>query len=242
MATKKQQKQLSSSPSKTDGKDSLPCKKQDSQSSVAVRQTVNPSTRQLLNIIHNGAQKNDLSLVSDIGALLAPAGVPAFPTLLAIPDRIPNLVSAYGFPKIHQVVIALLTDYVTSLNVVRNMNATQIVQCAAAIVRDAESDFLAVEDLVVFFEGAKTGKYGRILDHVDTAVIFEMLEKYREQRHQEYFAIKADMKVNGYSERSQQRALTFNDKSGTYESRQYNPEARKLLDDLTNKYKYQDDN
>jgi len=50
----------------------------------------------------------------------------------------------------------------------------------------ASEDQLSVEDLAVFFQGAITGKYGRILDRMDQQILFELLENYRQERHISY--------------------------------------------------------
>jgi len=66
------------------------------------------------------------------------------------------------------------------------MSADQIAQCAIALIQSAKEDWLALEDLVIFFEGAKQGKYGKIMDRLDQQTIFIMLEQYRSDRHRTY--------------------------------------------------------
>ena len=111
--------------------------------------------------------------------------------VLEIPEdgRIPTLIKNFGIEKVHAVIVARLTLFVNNYNVVRPMNATQIVTTAAAIIDSAHEDHLAVEDLLLFFDGAMKNYYGRILDHIDQHVIFEMFEKYRQQRHEAFIEI-----------------------------------------------------
>lgn len=115
-----------------------------------------------------------------------------FDKLLSISlyDRIPNLTHVYGVEKIHAVVSALLKGFCDSYNVIRPMNSDQIIQCAYDLVLTSQDDQLSIEDYVIFFKGAKEGKYGKVLDRLDQQTIFEMLEQYRQQRYSEYLNIK----------------------------------------------------
>jgi hypothetical protein len=126
------------------------------------------------------------------------AGTIQFDLILSIPlsDRLPGLVKQYGDKKIHILLVAMLTDFCNYFNVVRQMNSDQIVQCAYELIITAEEDQLSIEDLALFFQGAKQGKYNthntKIFDHIDQALIFELLEVYRQQRHEQYFRIKEE--------------------------------------------------
>jgi hypothetical protein len=111
------------------------------------------------------------------------ANQPNYPALLAVGERIPDLVEKIGLSTLSALVMAEVTKFQNSYTVIRPMTATQIADCALAIISSAEEDRLSLNDLVIFFEGAKQGKYGRVLDHIDQHVIFEMLDKYREERH-----------------------------------------------------------
>ncbi len=111
------------------------------------------------------------------------ANQPNYPALLSVGERIPDLVDKIGLSTLSALVMAEVTKFQNSYTVIRPMTATQIADCALAIISSAEEDRLSLNDLVIFFEGAKQGKYGRVLDHIDQHVIFEMLDKYREERH-----------------------------------------------------------
>lgn len=113
-----------------------------------------------------------------------------FKEVLKVKERLPDLVKAVGLPQIAKLLMAEITRFVNSYTVIRPMNADQIAQCAFAMISTSEEDKLSLQDFVLFFEGAKQGKYGRILDHIDQHVIFEMLEQYREERHRQFVNIK----------------------------------------------------
>lgn len=102
----------------------------------------------------------------------------------------PDLVASVGMETMAMLITAELTKFIESYTVVRPMNADQIVECAFSILSSSEEDKLSLQDLILFFEGAKQGKYGRILDHIDQHVIFEMMEIYRQERHIKYLNIK----------------------------------------------------
>lgn len=125
-------------------------------------------------------------------------GIVKFEPLLGIPvkDRLPGLVDQYGAKKIHQLLVVLLTQFCNTFNVIRPMTAEQIVACASEILNTSTEDYLSIEDLTIFFQGAKNGKYGKIYDRLDQQIIFEMLEVYRQQRHEQYLNIKEEQHAN----------------------------------------------
>lgn len=121
--------------------------------------------------------------------------LPVFEKLLSVKDRIPELSEKIGVADMGKIIMAEITKFINCYTIVRPMNADQIAQCAFAIISTSEEDKLSLEDLVLFFEGAKQGKYGRVLDHIDQHVIFEMLEQYRESRHFTYLRIKEEQDI-----------------------------------------------
>lgn len=70
------------------------------------------------------------------------------------------------------------------------MTAEQIFECSRDLVMTTEEDQLSIEDYVLFFKGAKEGKYGKILDRMDCQTVFSMLEVYRSERHCKLVSIK----------------------------------------------------
>lgn len=86
------------------------------------------------------------------------------------------------------------------------MSADQIIECANDMVMTTEEDQLSIEDFVLFFKGAKEGKYGKILDRMDQQTVFALLEEYRQERHRQYLRIKEEkhlaLKATGSTERT----------------------------------------
>lgn len=125
-------------------------------------------------------------------------GVVKFESVLSIPvkDRLPGLVEQYGKEQIHGLLIILLTDFANSFNLIRPMTPDQIVTCAFEMIETSYEDYLSIEDFTLFFQGAKSGKYGKVLDRMDQQTIFEMFEVYRQRRHENYLRIKEEKESN----------------------------------------------
>ena len=120
---------------------------------------------------------------------------PNFTELLKVGERIEDLVPLIGFEDLGKLIMVEVMKFVKCYNVVRNMTADQAAECAKAIIYTSEEDNLSLQDVVMFFEGAKQGKYGRVLDHLDQHVIFEMFEKYRQERYNVFRAWKDSKEV-----------------------------------------------
>lgn len=121
-------------------------------------------------------------------------GVIQFDKLLSISmhGRVPNLTHVYGFQNIHKVITALLTTFCNSLNLIRPMSENQIVECAYELVMTTQEDQLSIEDYVLFFKGAKEGRYGKILDRMDHQTVFSLLEEYRQDRYKALVKIREE--------------------------------------------------
>ena len=149
------------------------------------KSTVDSSTRHLLTSIH----KSDAIAIRTSIARYKESGRPLFVNLLAIHDRIPRLVNVYGQKLIHAVVASLLGSFCNSFNVVRPMTPEQIMQCAFDMIESANEDQLSIEDIVIFFDQARQGNYGKVYDRLDQQTIFELFESYRQARHEAFRSI-----------------------------------------------------
>lgn len=109
--------------------------------------------------------------------------------------RIPHLTHAYGFENIHKTLILLLGKFINSFNIIRPMSEDQVIECAFDMVMTAQEDQLSMEDYLLFFKGARQGKYGKVLDHLDQQVVFEMLESYRQERHATLLKVREEQHI-----------------------------------------------
>lgn len=144
----------------------------------------------MLNAIVKGQPEN----VHAISREYIQGGHVAFDKVLSLSlhARIPNLTHVYGYEAIHKIVAVLLKSFNDSLNLIRPMTDEQLFDCSEALVMTTEEDQLSIEDYVLFFKGAKEGKYGKILDRLDQQTVFSMLEEYRQERHRQFVRIKEE--------------------------------------------------
>ena len=121
---------------------------------------------------------------------------PQFEALLAIPteDRIPGLVEKYGNKTMYQLLLMVLKEFVAALPMPRYKKPTEtrLSLAACEIMLLAEEDHLALEDVILFLQRAKAGFYGPIKTLVTTNVILQMLDCYRQERHQAYQKLKGE--------------------------------------------------
>jgi len=106
--------------------------------------------------------------------------------------------------------IKLVTVAVTlameSLNLVRPMTNSQIVDLAEAIVDSLnEGDNLALEDLMLFLQKLTRGEYPELYEGIDQAKFMNRLSKYRDERFEaameNYYARHQQYKEMGDSRR-----------------------------------------
>ena len=107
----------------------------------------------------------------------------------------------------HKLIKMVLTEfcYTVPLPKSKKPTDTKVSVCACDLMIAAFEDHMSLEDLILFFERAKVGKYGpfkKLLTHYS---IMEKLEQYRQQRYEVYIRIKeakdAELKKQGPTER-----------------------------------------
>ncbi len=99
-------------------------------------------------------------------------------------DRITALVAQHGgFLRVAAVLVASLKSAMENLNLKNPLSEDQIVDLAAEIIDEAESDNLSIEDVLLFLGQMVTGKAGTIYDRMDFPTFFTMFNKYRDARH-----------------------------------------------------------
>ena len=132
-----------------------------------------------------------------------------FEALLSIPlaDRIPALVKEYGLKRMHRLVKTILNEFCYSVALPKSKKLTEtktsVVACDLILV--ADEDQFSMEDLIVFFELAKNGSYGKFKTLLTHYSIIEKLEQFRQDRHESYIRIKekkdAEVRLLGPAER-----------------------------------------
>jgi hypothetical protein len=133
-----------------------------------------------------------------------------FPLLLSIPlqDRIPALVQEFGIKRMYHLLLMIVRAFSYSLPIpkTKKLNDTRMSVCACDLILTAQEDQLSLEDIILFFEKAKAGKYGPIKSLLSHYQVMSLLDKYRAERHEAFMKIKgekdAEMKTLGPEERT----------------------------------------
>ncbi len=118
--------------------------------------------------------------VAEICRDIMPSGVPNYLQVIKYPT-IKSLISEMSVTFMHKVVFLMVKDFCESLNVVRNMNETQMID-AATMLLDECGNF-RLEDYTMMFQMGKKGELVKIRDRVDIEVLTEMLDTYWEKRN-----------------------------------------------------------
>ena len=118
-----------------------------------------------------------ISLTSE----LMPAGVPSFLEIVKYP-MIRDLIAEIGKKKMLAILVLLVKDFCSSINVIRNMNEDQMIEAGAMLLDECVN--FRLEDYVMMFSLAKRGQLIKILDRIDLQLIGEMMDKYWEKSRQ----------------------------------------------------------
>lgn len=122
-----------------------------------------------------------------------------FERLLSIPlvERIPGLINDYGLQRAHRLMKMVLQEFCYSIPLPKGakLSDTKIAACACDIVLAAYEDQLSLEDIVVFLERTKAGKYGKFKGMVTHFSVMQKLQQYRTDRSTAYQALKAEQEA-----------------------------------------------
>ena len=121
---------------------------------------------------------------------------PNFEALLSIPltERIPGLLKEYGLKKMHRLIRTMLHEFCHGIKLPKSRMLTETRMSAVAcdLILVAEEDQLSMEDLIVFFELAKKGRWGKFKGLLTHFSLMEKLEQYREERYRRYSEIREE--------------------------------------------------
>ncbi len=122
-----------------------------------------------------------------------------FDRLLSIPltERIPGLVNNYGLKRAHRLIKMVLQEFCYSIPLPKSakLTDTKIAAVACDLILAAYEDQLSLEDLIVFFERAKEGKYGKFKGMLTHFSIMQKLEQYRLDRSATYYKLKEEQEA-----------------------------------------------
>lgn len=113
-----------------------------------------------------------------------------FDLLLSIPqeDRIPQLTEENGKKRIHKLLLMIVKAFCFALPLpkTKKLSDTKMSALACDLMLSSYEDQLSLEDLILFFERAKQGRYGKIKSLLYHYQVMNMLEQYRQERHEAY--------------------------------------------------------
>jgi hypothetical protein len=119
-----------------------------------------------------------------------------FDKLLAIPlkERIPALINEYGLQRAHRLIKMILQEFCYSIPLPKSakLTETKIAACACDLILAAYEDQLSLEDLILFFERAKEGQYGKFKGMLTHFSIMQKLDQYRLDRTETYHRLKEE--------------------------------------------------
>lgn len=142
--------------------------------------TATPQTMQLINCLSNSEDENYVGNLALFSMKLVPSGKPDFAIIRTLP-AISQLHDAMGAKDLLKILQNLINNFCDSLNVVRNMNKAQVMDCAVYLL--SECGTYRLEDYVMMFTMAKRGHLGKIYDRVDIEFIGNIRAEYDKLRH-----------------------------------------------------------
>ncbi len=130
--------------------------------------------------------------------------------LLSIPmqERLPGVIAEYGNKRMHRLLVMILKEFCMAVPLPKSkkLNDVRVSVCACDLMLSSFEDQLSLEDIILFFERAKAGKYGTFKKALTHQLIKEMFEVYRQQRHEAFVKSKeareAELKSLGPAERT----------------------------------------
>jgi hypothetical protein len=107
---------------------------------------------------------------------------------IAPTDRIPALTEEYGKKRMYKLIGTLLKEFCISISLpkTKKLNDTRIDVCACDLMISAFEEELSMEDLILFFERTKAGKYGTIKKYLTHQIIKEKLDMYLKERRKAF--------------------------------------------------------
>lgn len=112
---------------------------------------------------------------------LMPEGQPMYTSVVKYPT-ISSLVETEGKKKMLAVLVLLVKDFCSSVNVVRNMNEDQMIEAGSMLLEECGN--FRMEDYVMMFTMAKRGALSevKIMDRIDIQVISTIMDAYWQRR------------------------------------------------------------
>jgi hypothetical protein len=126
------------------------------------------------NLIKWIGESNKIEL-AEITSKLLPEGKPDF-AVIRNHQPIKMLEKSIERKVLRATIYMMVKSFCESINVIRNMNEDQMIDCASMMLDECGT--FRLEDYQVMFTMAKRGKIGKIMDRLDISVISQLLDEY----------------------------------------------------------------
>lgn len=161
---------------------------QTAKSALMMLQASRPFSTQLMLLL---AQTDNMKFQVEVRAKLMPDNKPDYLTAVDNGAPIFYLKQCLGLGMIAKIIAAMLARFVGQFNVSKNMTPAQIGDYAITLVEESQElghqlPAMRLEDFALFFEQAKTGKWGKPFDYIDSALIESWLDQYWKERVTKY--------------------------------------------------------
>lgn len=155
----------------------------------------------------NATAKGDQQLVKTmLKPFIDVNGTTNYFQLLMVPvgERIPAMAKA-DRQYVHKILSAQIEFTMKYFNLKNGMSLEQIFLLSDEIINESESDNLSVQDVYLFLAKLAAGKMGTVYDRLDVATMMELLEKHRQERHEELLRAREE-------QHAQNKILPVNDR------------------------------
>lgn len=164
----------------------------------------------------NLALVNKVAIHAQLAKYKQKNGNPNFGLIFKIPlsDRIAAMAEK-DFPNTVQIISVAIASAMESINLQRPMTNSQIFDLAEAIIDEAKSDNLSIEDLMLFLQQLVRGKYETFYEGIDIPKFMDRFGKYRDERWNEGVRIRdekhEEYKLLGETKRAAQADTALDD-------------------------------
>lgn len=132
----------------------------------------------LINLEVPGKVNAKLDLALHVSEMM-PHGKPAYLDVIKYP-MISQLIEKEGKKKMLGILVLIVKNFCSSLNVVRNMSEDQMIESAVMLMDECGN--FRLEDYMMMFAMAKKGDLVKIMDRVDINMITLILDEYWKRR------------------------------------------------------------
>lgn len=106
-----------------------------------------------------------------------------YPALFSIPkEKRIAAMAKNNFPETSKIISVAIASALEGMNFTQPMTSNQIFDLAEAIIDDADSDNLSMEDLLLFLQELVRGKYDDSFGRMDVAQFMRRFDVYRDRR------------------------------------------------------------